>query len=386
MRHPRLSLLALALLPALACALPAHGKKQAPPPEPKPPTYEEAVEQEQKLLDSPMAAMLPQAGLQFDDDALLRVIDQADHEGKAGSLPEPVAKRLSEWRQAKESEEAFKKAPWQHGPLTVTLDGPVLIDVPKGYKLLASADAAKLVQSDAQDSAGKALLASEDDTQLFGLGAVDAGHYDPVALALHPEALKEALDDHYRSPLMPVPQPGADNAQALQQWLDRASWLQEPHYDEQQQILSWSNTQPSAPPHIEALRLGRTWLVQIIATGGAEPEALLEQARKLAAGVHFKPGQAYSDTIPSDPRATTSVEQLVSGGPNPMQQMVSQGLAASLQADQDNRDSRFNTMLLRIGGLVLALIAAAVGAANRKKGAAEAKDVPGSEGGNTPQA
>lgn len=363
MRKPYRYALPLLLL----AALPAYGKKQPPAP-PKPPTYEEAVAQEQHLLDSPMAAMLPDAGLQFDDEELLRVIDQADHEGKADALPAPVAKRLSAWRQAKEAEEAYKQAPWQHGPVTVTLDGPVSFDVPKGYKLLTAAEVVKLPQFGAEGGEGKALLVSEDDTQLYGLNALEAGHYDPVALVLHPEALKQALDDHYQSPLMSVPQPGDDLAQrATQQWLARPSWLQEPRYDEQRQILSWSNSQPSAPPRIQALRFGRTWLVQVIATGSAEADALLEHAREFAGAVHFKSGQNYADALPTDQRPTRSIEDVVSGGPHPLQQIATEGLAASMQADEERRDSQFNTMLLRVGGLVLALIAAAVGAANRKK-------------------
>lgn len=381
MRPPRLarSLLALVLLPVAASASPAHGKKQALP-EPKPPTYEEAVAAEEKLLESPMAAMLPQAGLQFDDEELLRVIDQADHEGKADSLPVPVAKRLSEWRRAKMAEEAYKKAPWQHGPVTVALAGPVMFDVPKGYKLLPSVEVTKLPQFETIGGEGKALLVSEDDQEVYGLNSVETGHYDPIALALHPEALKQALDDHYQSPLLPVPQPGdEDGMRALQQrLLAGPRWLQEPRYDEQRQILSWSHTQPSAPPRIQAWRFGRTWAVQVAAAGSAEADVLSEHAREFADAVHFKAGQAYADTTPRDDRATRSIEDIVGGGPHPVQQMAAEGLAASMQADQERRDERANTMLLRIGGLVLALIAALVGAANRKK--ADGKDTPASGG------
>lgn len=379
--HPRLalSLLALGLLPA---TLPAYAKKP-PAAEPKPPTYEEAVAAEQKLLENPMAAVLPQAGLQIDDEELLRVIDQADHEGRADSLPVPVAKLLSEWRQANEAKAAYEKAPWQHGPVTVALADSVTFEVPKGYKLLPSSEVAKLPQFGAEVDEGKALLVSEDDQQVYGLNAVETGHYDPAALTLHPETLKQTLDDHYQSPLMPVPQPGDENGmRALQQrLLDSPHWLQEPRYDEQQQILSWSHTQPARSPRIQALRFGRTWTVQVIATGGAEADVLLKRAQAFAGNVHFKPGQAYADAIPSDSRATRSVEDIVSGGPNPMQQAAIAGLGASMQADQERRDSLTNTSLLRIGGLVLALMAALVGAANRKK-AADSKDAPTAEGGD----
>jgi hypothetical protein len=369
-------LIALALLAPAAQALPHHGKPAAAQEKPKPPTYEEAVAQEQTLLDNPIAAMLPAAGMAFDDDALLRVIDQADHEGKADSLPVPVAKRLSAWRQANEREEAYNKAPWQHGPVTVELDGPVALDVPKGYKLLPSAAVAALAQFGAQDGNGKALLASEDDQHLYGIQLIETGHYDPAALTLHPEALKQALDDHYSSPLMPVPQPGeAGTPQALQRLLDHPAWLQEPRYDEQRHILSWSHTQPALPPRTQALRFGRTWTVQIIATGGIGSEALLENARNFAAGVHFHAGQDYADATPGDARATTRIEDVVSGGPNPMQQMVTERMAAGMQEDQDRRDDAFQSMLLRVCGPILGLIAVAVGTANRRKAAAE-KDAP----------
>lgn len=377
-----LSLLPVALWwPCGAFALPAAHAKTPPKREaPKqPPTYEEAVKQEQALLENPVSSILPSAGLQFDDDELLKVIDQADREGKADSLPEPVARRLSEWRQSKEAEAAYDKAPWQHGPATVALDGPVSLELPKGYKYLSSAEAAKLV--DAADMGGKprALVASEDDTHVYAVEALETGHYDPTALQWDPTALKQALDDHYRSPLMSVPQPGDSQAQMLQNLLDKAEWLEEPRYDEKTHILAWSNTQPAQPPRVTAVRFGRTWSAEVRAVGGVGADVLLENARKLASGVRFQNGEEYADAIATDPRATTGIEKVISGGPNPMQQMVTDGFAASMERDQERRDSEVGRLLLRLGGPVLGLIALGIGAANRKK-AAEAKPAADGEG------
>ena len=381
MRHLRKpSIFFLSLLPALlfwpcgACSLPAaHPKAPAPREAPKqPPTYEEAVKQEQALLENPVSAMLPAAGLQFDDDELLQVIDQADRDGKAGDLPEAVAQRLSEWRQAKEAEAVYGKAPWQHGPATAALGGPASLEVPKGYKFLPPEEVAKLGEAGDTEGRPKALLASEDDTQIYAIEAMETGHYDPSALQWDPASLKQALVDHYHSPLATLPQPGNTQAQMLQDLLDRADWLEEPRYDEKTHVLAWSNTQPVRTPRVVALRLGRTWAVEVRAIGSTGADALLAGARQVAGTVRFGPEQEYADAMATDIRASTSIEHVISGGPNPMQQMVTQGLAASLERDQEHRNSEMGRMLLRLAGPLLALIALGIGAANRKKASAEA--------------
>ena len=381
MRHIRKTHALLAsLLPALlfwpcgASCLPAThakapAKQEAPSP---PPTYEEAVKQEQALLENPISAMLPSAGLQFDDDELLKVIDQADREGKADALPEPVAQRLSEWRQAKEAAAAYDNAPWQHGPATVALGGPASLDVPKGYKFLPPAEVAKLAEAGHMDGRARALLASENDAQLYAIDAIETGHYDASALQWDPVSLKQALADHYHSPLATLPDPGQTQAQMLQTLLDRADWLKEPRYDGETHVLAWSNTQPMQPPRVMALRFGRTWTVEIRAIGGVGADALLEDARKFAGAVRFDAGQEYADAVATDARASETIEKTISGGPNPMQQMVAQGLAASLEHDQERRDSEMGRMLLRLAGPVLGLIALGIGAANRKKAPAGA--------------
>lgn len=370
-----LSLLPAALLsPCGAFALPAaHAKAPAKQEAPKQPlTYEEAVKQEQALLENPVGAILPSAGLQFDDDELLSVIDQADRAGKADSLPEPVAQRLSEWRQAKEAAAAYDKAPWQHGPATAALDGPVSLEIPKGYKFLPPSEVAKLAQAGEMEGKARALLASEDDAHLYAIDAMETGHYDPASLQWNAESLKQALTDHYHSPLATLPQPGDTQAQMLQNMLDRVDWLDEPRYDEKTHVLAWSNTQPAQPPRVMALRFGRTWAVEVRAIGGIGADALLENARKLAGAVRFDAGQDYADAVATDARATTGIEAVISGGPNPMQQMVTEGLAATMERDQEHRDSEIGRLLLRLAGPVLGLIALGIGAANRKKAAAEA--------------
>ncbi len=279
----------------------------------KPLTFKQALSAEQELLRNPMVKRILERGGSIGDDKLLEVIDKAQQAGKAGDLPEAVLARLEAWRKERALEEAYRKAPWVHGPARVAIKGPVYLQVPKGFKFL-DPEAVKKLPHELQVPSFRALLANDDDTFAAVISATETGHLATEQLKLDADSILRRIHDKFTDPLR-NPKGFMDVEYGI---VAKPEWINLPHYDAARHVVSWAHTEPrKTTPRMYAVRFGKTWAaeIQVIAPGFSASETPIELAQKFAAAVEFSPGDEYDDADARTQKAGISMIDLIGGPP-----------------------------------------------------------------------
>lgn len=310
-RSLALVLLTVAQLAAYAAsAAPVTGSGKAKPA--KPLTFEQALSAEVQVLRNPIARRILDNGGSIGDEQLLEVIDRAQRASQAEKLPDAVVERLEAWRKKRAVEDAYLNAPWAHGPTRVALGGPAHLAVPEGYRFLAGEAVAQLPK-EISGGLPRPLLTSEDNTFAVTVGVSNTGHFAPKQLQLDADRILYRIRNRLHNPL--INSRASSNMQLGM--VAEPEWLEAPRHDPQKNVVSWANTQPAPePPRMFALRLGKTWAVemQVLAPGISETETPLETVQKLAAAVEFDPGEDFADARKNTPRSNSSMTDII-GGP-----------------------------------------------------------------------
>ncbi|WP_312435085.1 DUF2167 domain-containing protein [Achromobacter sp.] len=303
------------LLAFLLCiAAPTYAAPTAEPARAKPAkplTFKEALSAELEILRNPMVKMILDRGGSIGDGKLLEVIDQAQQAGKAGELPDVVIARLEVWRKERAIEEAYRKAPWVHGPARVAIKGPVYLQVPKGFKYLAP-EAVELLPHGYKTLSSRALVSNDDDTFAAFVMVSEPGHFTPGQLALNADSILHRIQDKFTNPLR-----NATGFMDIQHGIvAKPEWIDPPHFDNERHVVSWSYTEPRpTSPRMFAVRLGKTWAAefQVISPGDSDTETPIMRAQKVAAAIEFSPGEDYDNADTRTPKAAMSMIDVIGG-------------------------------------------------------------------------
>lgn len=312
---PGFRLVASFLLALLVCTVaPTFAAPSAEPTRAKPAkplTFKEALSAELEILRNPMVKLILDRGGSIGDGKLLEVIDQAHQAGKAGDLPEVVVARLEAWRKERAVEEAYRNAPWVHGPARVAIKGPVYLQVPEGFKYLAP-EAVEMLPHGYKTLSSRALVSNDDDTFAAFLTASNAGHFAPEQLALNADSILHRIQGKFTDPMR-----NPNGFMDIQNgFAAKPEWIDPPHYDKERHVASWSHTEPRrTSPRMFAVRLGKTWAAefQVIAPGDSDTETPIMRAQKVAAAIEFSPGDDYDDADTRTPRAAMSMIDVIGG-------------------------------------------------------------------------
>jgi hypothetical protein len=246
--------LAFSAIPAFATSHPSKSEE--------PVTYDDALKMENAYLGE--LQKNPDIAQVYSDDSYLEVIDKADKAGRAVGLAPEIRERLEKYRKEQETDDALEKAPWQHGPASIKLAGPATLQLPKGYKYLAPADAdhVRVVSGLAASDRPMAMLASEEDAPDPWAGNLDfenTGHFTSNQLMVDPEAFLKALNDN-KDPMAEVQKIGS-GAYPLD---SDTGWLQQPHMDLATSTFSASHGNSEDPLGNDqgtVIVFGRRWAV-----------------------------------------------------------------------------------------------------------------------------
>jgi len=322
---------------------------------------EQALEEEIKLLDGPTGQLIEQlSDSMFMDAAQLEAIDKGEKNGALTDLPPRVAKRLAVWRQMRAAETAAAHAPWQKGPRTVKVAGPISLDVPQGYKYLDVAGANTVRRAVGLANSNQSVLAKEDESFVANIVAVQSGHYSETQLRVDLPSVLDALKAHYNDPLRQARTPLSFD--------DEAKWLDEPKVDMQRHILSWANSVPGGQEaRSKVLRFGRTWTLEFSPADTLNGLAsAMETTRKLAAeNVTFAPGETYADAVADDPQATKSIADVISGGPS----LFQVGMKNMIERTEHEREFKIGSVLwkaLPMLGVLLLLLSRLIAGSGKK--------------------
>ncbi len=340
---------------------------------------EGAIHREQRILQQ-------RSDVPENDDAWLEMIDAGVRRGYAG-VPADVAARLSAWRKDKaeqeQTQEIIRSAPWQHGPVEVSVTAPISVEVPDGYQYLSADDTRRLREKLGQPSSvqSQSLLASEDGHFIMRIVTAQTGHYEEAELKGDLASALDGLENYYRDPLAA----GPDAFSAAQ--LSPPRWLEKPLYDARNHTLSWAYSDPDpAGTGLRSviLRVGRTWSAELqVSTDrdlamlrpaglpeefGVSPADLLKQGRAAAGWLKFASGEDYGDVRATDPRATISISDVITAGRDGAKTRRAMKDALALQDERRARD-KWNTVLAGVAkALPLLLIGlGGFGVAKRRK-------------------
>ncbi|WP_158685826.1 DUF2167 domain-containing protein [Achromobacter spanius] len=359
-QHLGFSLVVTVLLALLVCtvaptsAAPTADPAQAKPA--KPLTFKEALSAELEILRNPMVQLILDRGGSIGDGKLLEVIDQAQQAGIAGDLPEDVVARLEVWRKERAIEEAYRKAPWVHGPARIAIKGPVYLQVPKGFKYLAP-EAAEMLPHGYKTLSSRALVSNDDDTFGAFITVSEPGHFAPEQLALNADSILHRIQDKFTNPLR-----NAKGFMDIQHGIvAKPEWIDPPHYDKERHVVSWSHTEPrQTSPRMFAARLGKTWAaeLQVITPGDSSTETPIMRAQKVAAAIEFSPGEGYDDADTRTPKAGMSMIDVIGGREFKYIPYI---------APQPSTWETIKTPLLRVAPLMFLILALLVGAIRARK-------------------
>lgn len=135
---------------------------------------------------------------------------------------------------------------------------------------------------------------------------VSAGFIDSDA------ALAWTADDILASLRDTVEDGNPDRAKNNQQQREARRWVRPPHYDPENHQLSWAALilPKSAPRESDgeityhAIAFGREGYIELaIVTSVEQAEEVGRMADRFLVGLSFRPGKAYGDALPTDPRA-----------------------------------------------------------------------------------
>lgn len=210
--------------------------------------------------------------------------------------------------------DAFRKLPWQDGPIKVDVGANATLEVPKGYSFLGPDGTRKLEEllHNPPDDEPTYTFAPSDGSWLAYFAYDDTGYVKDDE-KIDADALLKSFKDGTEE---------ANEERRKRGWeaIHVVGWKNSPVYDTQFKTLAWSilGREDGSKEDIvnyNTRLLGRTGVMRVLLVAGSEDlEAAVADFKKKADGFAFKPGQTYADFRTGDRVAEYGLGALIVGG------------------------------------------------------------------------
>ena len=215
---------------------------------------------------------------------------------------------------ADEGDDAFRKLPWQDGPIKVDVGTNATLEVPKGYSFLGPDGTRKLEEllHNPPDDEPTYTFAPSDGAWLAYFAYDDTGYVKDDE-KIDADALLQSFKDGTEE---------ANEERRKRGWeaIHVVGWKASPVYDTQFKTLAWSilGREDGSKEDIvnyNTRLLGRTGVMRVLLVAGSEDlDAAVADFKQKADGFAFKPGQTYADFRSGDRVAEYGLGALIVGG------------------------------------------------------------------------